>query len=194
MSPQKKSLILHNSTAVQIFISMYSMPTYGKILLANSDDKPYRNFLNWLVESNLLIDDDERISIKNIAERYQVKLAKVTEGIKNIYDDIFTLKFERPELFYTEGIKVFLGFRHYDNYCLFKMSLPMLSREFEQIDFYFLNAKLGSSTFWVKKVKYNLENDTVIPYLFMESGFPNKYRKFTLDRHCLKTKLDLSHH
>jgi len=184
-------LPLHKPSTIEVFLSLKSMPSYSKILFLNSGDKPYKGFLEWLLSNNFLENDYERLTIKFIAEAYKTKASKITNWIKNIYEDIFILNAERPDLFYTGGIKIYMNAKHYDNRCAFQMSLMVVPREFETMVFYFFNAKVGTGRFWVKNINHEIENDIITVYLILDGGILNKYREFVLEKALFQGKIGL---
>ncbi len=162
---------------------MGSMPMYAKILLENSGPKPYTEFLKWLIEKKFFKDVEEKVPIKKMAADFKSDSAKVTKWIKDIYQGIFELNDEKPEIFQRDGeFKVRLIARYFDSSCSFALSLPVLPREFEQFNFYFFRGVVGTDYFWVKKIQYDMEDDQVNILVWLEAGFVNKYREFALDK------------
>lgn len=179
---KERRKILHEPSTHEIFYCLSNMSSYAKILSRQSSEKQYVNFLHWLIEKDFYSTRTEKISIKKIATDFKSDSAKVTKWIHEIYEDIFELNNDKPELFQTEGIKVTMYFRSYDNTCTLFTSLIVLPREFETIRMYFVKAKVGIDYFWVKKVEHTVEEDKTEITLWLEGGFLNKYREFALDK------------
>jgi len=158
------------------------MPTYSVILANQRPDKPFANFLHWLIEKNFYKEQTEKITIKKIAADFNCDSAKVTKWIKEIYDEIFELNFDRPELFMGDGVNLSLYIRYYDNGCTFYTSFPVIPREFETIKFPFVKGILGIDHFWVKKIEHQIEENNATVTLWLEGGTLNKYREFALDK------------
>lgn len=179
---QERPKILHTPTTTEIFLCLCSMPTFSKILLERYPDEIYADFLRWLVNKNFFNEREERILIKKLASDYGADTAKVTKWIKKIYDQIFDLNFNHPELFQTNGIKVYMYIRNYDDHCSFYVSLPGLPREFESVSFPFVKSKVGSDFFWVKKIEHELSEDNFTVSIWLIGGFVNRYREFALEK------------
>ena len=179
---KERRKIIHEPSTHEIFICLCGMPIYSKILVEQMPDKPYSEFLRWVIGKNFFNERTEKILIKKIASDFKADTAKVTKWIKEIYEEIFELNFNKPELFQNEGIKVSLLMKHHDNSCNIDTSMPVLPREFELIRFPFVKAKIGTEYFWVKRVEHEIvENNTTIT-LWLEGGFLNKYRELALDK------------
>ena len=88
----------------EIFRCLWQMTDYSKILLENGPNKPYRDFLKWLLEVNFYIETEEKISIKRLETDFKCDTIRVTKWIKEIYNDICELNFDKPELFQQYGI------------------------------------------------------------------------------------------
>jgi hypothetical protein len=79
------------------------MPGWSKVLAENTD-KPYKSFLLFLLDKNYYNDREERLMIKQIAADYGSDTSKISKWLKQIYEDIIELNFDKPELFKTEGV------------------------------------------------------------------------------------------
>jgi len=148
---KEKPKIIHRPSTNQILTSLQPMPDYSRLLLANSPDKTYGEFLHWLIDKNIYSEEDRKVSIKQIASDFKSDASKVTKMIKDVYEDIFVLNFDHPALFQQDGIKVCLYCKYFDSHCSFCISLPVLPREHETVNFYFVNARMGTHHFWIKR-------------------------------------------
>ena len=90
------------------------MVCYSKILLGERQSKPYGEFLNSLVQTNFYNANEEKITIKRLAADFKSDSTKVTKWIREIYDDIFELNYDKPDLFQKAGIRVALYLKHFD--------------------------------------------------------------------------------
>lgn len=77
---------------------------------------------------------------------------------------------------------MYLIIQNYDSSCYIYTSLPVLPREFETIRFPFVKGKVGTDSFWVKKVEDEIVEDSVEVLIWLEGGLLNKYREFALDK------------
>ncbi|QCX52477.1 hypothetical protein [Elizabethkingia sp. JS20170427COW] len=103
--------------------------------------------------------------------------------MQEIYEGILELNENNPELFYTEsGIQVELHIRYYDSYCFFSLTLPMIPRVYESFELFFIKAKMGWTTFWVKDVQYSIDNNKNSIYVLLQGGILNRYQEFALEK------------
>jgi hypothetical protein len=174
--------VLHQPSTLEIFYCLSGMPIYSKILAEQSTDKPYSGLLQWLIERDFYNDQTDKIAIKKIASDYKSDSTKVTKWIKMIYEDIFELNDNKPELFQADGIKLSMYIKHYDNSCMFYTALPVLPREFETVKFPFLKSKVGIEDFWVKKVEHEIIENTSNVTIWLKGGTVNKYREYAVDK------------
>jgi hypothetical protein len=174
--------IIHEPSTHEVFVCLAQMPSYSKLLLEHKPDKAYAKFLSWLIEIDFNNDKNEKTILKKLAADFKIETVKATKWIGEIYKDIFELNNERPELFQKGAIKVSLYMKYYDNRCSFLTAMPVVPREFETIRFSFVKSEVGVDYFWVKKVDYDFTNNDVEITIWLEGGFPNKYREFALDK------------
>lgn len=179
---KERRKFLHEPSTHEIFYCLCGMPNYSKILLEQNPTKPYSDFLRRLIDLNFYNERTEKIAIKKIATDLKTDTAKATKWIKEIYEQIFELNFDKPELFQNNGIKVCMYMRHYDSSCSFYTTLPVLPREFETINFPFAKAKTGTERFWVKRVEHEITEDIAVVTLWLDGDTLNKYREFALDK------------
>lgn len=174
--------IYHEPTTHEVLGCLGSMPKFSEILSLKNLDKPYKEFLGWLLQKNFYNNYREKITIKMIASEFKIDSVKVTKWLHEIYEDILELNDEEPSLFQKDGIKVAFYMKNYDNGCTFLISLPVVPREYETIRFHFVKAKMGIDYFWVKKIEHTLDDENVKVTLWLQGGFLNKYREFALDK------------
>jgi hypothetical protein len=110
---KEKKQILHEPSTQEIFKCLSEMPKWSELLLTSGADKIYKPFLQWLIEVNFFNGKNEKRTVKQIATGFKTDTAKVTKWIHEIYDDIFELNYDKPELFQTKGINVSLHMKHY---------------------------------------------------------------------------------
>ena len=149
MRRQQRKLILHYATTLEKLYCLSNSQVWAKLLLGK--DKKYNQFLEDMCR-NEFFKNEEKVSVKKIATDLGFNYAHITKWIAQIYEDIFELNSEEPELFQTPGIKHDCYFKYYDSYAYFTLWLPQIPKEFEEFDFHFVKAKVGINRFWVKNV------------------------------------------
>ncbi|MBK9221930.1 MAG: hypothetical protein IPO16_07370 [Saprospiraceae bacterium] len=186
---KERRRIIYKPSTLEIFYCLSCMPSYSKLLLDQYPDKPYTDFLWWLIEKEFYKELTEKIAIKKISADFRTDAAKVTKWLKQIYEQIFERNSNRPELFRNNGLKVCMYMNHNDNSCYINTSLPTLPREFETISFPFAKGKVGTDHFWVKKVEHVIVEDSVEVIIWLEGRILNKYREFSLDKALFQDKI-----
>lgn len=186
---KERRKILHEPSTHEIFYCIGAATNYPKLLDEQKPNKAYIDFLRWLIEKDFYNDRNEKITIKKIASDFKSDTAKVTKWIHEIYNDIFELNNDKPELFQKEGIKVTMYMKSYDNSCTLAIAMPVLPREFETVRIYFVKAKIGIDYFWVKKIEHTIVDNTTEVTLWLEGGFLNKYREFALDKALFQERI-----
>jgi len=74
----------------------------------------------------------------------------VTKWLGEIYQDVFDLNFDRPDLFKDEGLRHELYLKSNHGSATLSVWLKSTPRLYERLDIYFVKAKLGIDFFWVK--------------------------------------------
>src|SRR5688572_2747291 len=178
---KRRPKILHTPSTHEIFSCLSNSPANCKILLGEQPQSAFSDFLKWLIEINFYNDLESKVSIKRLATEFKSDTAKVTKWIHDIYEEIFDLNYDKPHLFQKNGIGVSLHLKSDDNFCTFNTGMPVIPREFEEIRFPFIKAKIGTDRFWVKNVQHEIA-DTTRVVIWLQGDFLNKYREFVLDK------------
>ena len=84
---KKRPEVLHTPSTIDIFHSISSNPEWAQLLIGRG--KEYDQFLKNLIEHKFYEDENQRRTIKSIAEQTGFPTIKVTKWINKIYKDIF---------------------------------------------------------------------------------------------------------
>lgn len=179
---KERRILIHKPSTQEILHCLSIMPSYSTLLLQQYPDKPYSEFLKWLIDKNYYKGLNKKITIKRISVEFKAEAVKVTKWIKEIYEEIIELNYDKPELFQTNGNKVCLEMKHYDSYFSFYTSLPIFPREYETLKFPFAEGMVGTRNFWVKKIEHEIIEDNALVTIFLVGEVLNKYREFALDK------------
>jgi hypothetical protein len=179
---KERPKFIHQATTLEYLYCLSDMSIWSQVLFDQNNGKRYNDFLKWILENQHLKGDEKR-SIKKIAEQSGYPSAKISKWLREIYDGIFELNEEQPQLFYLAGnIKVEFYLKYFDSHCSFITSLPAVPRMHESIDFFFVKAKMGISSFWVNDVSHFItENETSV-VVNLTGGMVNVYREFALSK------------
>ncbi|WP_027383261.1 hypothetical protein [Epilithonimonas caeni] len=180
--PKKRPKFNHQANTNEYLHCLGSMLKWSEILLNQKNEKAYNDFLNWIITKQYFKDNNE-ISIKKIAELSGYNSAKISRWLREIYEDILELNQKSPGLFYQEkGFNIELHFKHYDDYCIINLSIPIIPRVYERLEFYFIKAALGTNYFWVKEITHYIEENEAQVVVSLNGGLVNKYREFALEK------------
>lgn len=186
---KERPKLIYQANTLEYLYSLGDMSRWSELLREQNNGKAYNDFLKWILSKDYF-KDNQKISIKKIAELSGFPSVKITKWLREIYDDIFELNEAKPELFRLDGdIKVEFYFRSTDNYCMFKMSLPIIPRKYETFDLFFVKAKMGTSLFWVKDVGHYVTENGISISVSLYGGLPNMYREFALSKALFEGKL-----
>lgn len=179
---KERPKLIHQATTLEYLYSLGDMPKWSLILCDQNNGKSYNDFLKWILRKQFF-KDEEKISIKKISEQSGYPTSKISKWLREIYEGIFELNELQPQLFYLKGnVKVEFYIKYFDSYCSFIASLPAVPRMHESIDFFFVKAKIGISSFWVKDVRHIIgENETSV-LINLQGGLVNVYREFALSK------------
>lgn len=173
---------MHEPSTLEVIICLSHEHGYCKLLLQYRPDRSYVKLLALLIDKDFYRDEPGKTMIKKIAADFGCDSGKIAKWLREAFSDIFELNIGKPELFQKEGIKVTLYLMWYDNACRFHTSLPVLPRQYEMVNMFFLRAKFGLEYFWVKEVVHGIEAGSVEISLMLEGGFVNKYRELMVDK------------
>jgi hypothetical protein len=180
MKSMKRELRIHEPTTKEIYFCLSRAIEWCEIIAKNTIGKPYNDFLKWLIEHQFF-KTKENVTVKWLSEEFKKPARNIKQWISQIYDDIFELNDNSPELFLKDGIRVSLLFNSHDNFTGFDISVRSVPRENETVRFPFVQAKIGMELFWVDKVDHSFSTEQEIS-IWLIAGFPNRYRKFALDK------------
>lgn len=186
---KERPKFIYQAPTLEYLYCLQNMSRWSEILLSQNNSKNYNEFLKWILEQEYF-ENDNNISIKKISEASGYTSVKISKWLREIYNDILDLNESDPALFsHEKGIEAELRFRYFDNSCSFQTSLPVLPRVYETFDFFFIKAKLGWDSFWVKEVRHILEENKSSICIFLEGGILNQYREFALSKALFEERI-----
>jgi len=149
-------------------------------LLLRGPDQPFTAFLKWLLENEFQGCNFD--SIQKMARAFNAPSAKVTGWIVQIYEAVFELNSEKPELFYAGAIPHRLHCQHNDLFATLDCGLQVTPRLYEAFRIPFLKAKMELDFFYVERVEHLLEGGLHQIDIILKAGFANPYRDFLRHR------------
>lgn len=163
---------------------------YQWLPLLKERNKPYEILLDYLYELGVKRSlqtenyDSKESQSNRIAEITGVKISKIKGWLIKIYNDILDLNFEKPELFNNGSLYHYVLYFNYYSYFYegFNIWLPTILNRFDKFEFYFIDAKLSTRSFWVKDISHTYENGIATTHVELKGGFSNTYRELLLDK------------
>jgi hypothetical protein len=174
---EKRTIIEHRAKTKEYLIALFINTNFVKLL--NDKNKPYQKVCQWL------IDNEEKVkvlhyvpTVKEVSQSTQLRVEKVTQFLKDIYNDILLLNENEPEKFGDQGdIICNLHLTYLNSFAYFSVCLKQIPRVGDQFDFNFIIPKIGGNYFFVNRVYHEFENNrhtvTIIlsndePFLYIE--------------------------
>ncbi|MGC4128515.1 MAG: hypothetical protein QM564_02925 [Bergeyella sp.] len=188
---KERPKFIHKASTIEYLHCLQNMTKWSELLLSQNNGKEYNEFLKWILEQDYFAE--EHMTITQISKLSGYPSTKISKWLQEIYNGILELNENHPELFYTEsGIEVLLYIRYYDNYCSFWLTVPAIPRVYETFDFFFIKAKIGWNSFWVKDVQHSIDNNKSSVCIFLEGGILNKYREFAVEKALFENKISFT--
>jgi hypothetical protein len=160
------------ASAKEYLMALLSYPSYLKLLDNNRSN--YQPLLKWLIDNFPLMDDDYDQPLpymKEIGEQFNLNGGQVKNQLMKIYNDVNVLNHERPELFMKEGtVLCQCRFNYFNKWGYFNVGLNFLPRERESFRFYFMKPKVGTDSFYVKRVDHNINDNRNVIEIFLDGG------------------------
>jgi len=130
----------------------------------------------------------DKLSIKNISKHTGQTSAVTTRVLHKLYEDLYTLNEEQPELFRKPGIRYELrfigGFDSY--YVYFTLWLDHPLQHGDTFTWPFLGARLQAYDFYVYGVKHDYGGGQHLIHVDLREGTFNLYRKMLYDQACMR--------
>lgn len=163
---------------------------YQWLNMLKGKDKPYESLLDYLMKLGEFesLDEDNysrtKRQITHIANELNCKNTHITKWLPKIYDDIFTLNNEAPELFYKENaLKYVFSFNSDCGYSYgLQLWMPIILNKYDTFIFNFIKAKVNQSHFWVKNVSVIHEYGKLYYQIDLKGGYLNSYRELLLEK------------
>ncbi len=172
---------------------------YQWLELLKNNGKTYKPVLAYLIdigkqhEQDINSDDSIKYQSKTISEVTGINSSKIKKILVDIYNDIFDLNYSNPELFNNGGSYLYeMCFSYFSYYCFFNVWLPVMLNPLELFDFFFIRAKLRTSSFWVVDISHRHEYGKTIVSANLKGGFPNKYRELLLAKAEFMREISIS--
>ena len=174
----------------EIRVSLFS--EYQWIGLLSGRDKPYDHIIKDLIKIGEYWNSDEydredgAFTMKWFSDRLNETPAHISKWLRTIYDDLFELNCQEPELF-AEKDEILCEF-YISGYrdgmaCCFNFGLPALPHVGDTLVFPFVKATLDCNYFFIKEISYHRNMGKTRIAIHCEAGVRyNKFREFLLDK------------
>ena len=187
---KERKKIIHAASTFEYLLCLNEMSEWSYLLLEENNGKKYNEFLKLLFNNGFWVNE-EKITIKRIAEKSENTTVNVTKWIKEIYLSILDLNEYKPELFYKKDeIPVNLCISNYDNYFSFNIGLRSIPRMYESFHFDFIQAKIGAVMFYVSDITYDISENSKTIRIDLKAGLYCLYREFAISKAVYEGKIN----
>jgi hypothetical protein len=131
------------------------------VKLINKESKPYQKVCQWIIDNEERSKSNYYVpTIKEVSDTTELKPAKVTQFLKDIYNDILLLNENEPEKFAENGSVIcYMHFNYLGRYASFSIGLRAIPRIGDYFDFHFIVPKTGGNYFFVNSISHIIENN-----------------------------------
>jgi hypothetical protein len=147
------------------------------------DDSRYKPFLDLIFAKDYLNDNDLKLpTMKEISGTLNIKYPQLSKLIKELYDKLFDDE-ELDFVFEFGKVEIIFFVSYFNYYTQIKCKkLAYLPRVGDQIDFSFVQEKVGTGMYYVDRIEHTFEGGTQRIYITLRSGYYNSYL------HCRRQK------
>ena len=180
---------IYTSNGKEYLKALLLNPTYCKLI--HSPEKEYLKLLNWLIEKEKdVIDDNSIPALRDVSKIIGVRHETLVEKLKQIYDDILKLNATEPIHFCNKNEKFCrLFINSLGTYAYFNLSLIQIPRINESFTLPFIQPKVGFSHFYVKNVGHEIVDGKQIITVDLIAERPNSYLQLLCEKAVLKDEL-----
>jgi hypothetical protein len=173
---------IYKAKTTEVLNAITSEWQWLKFLIDNG--KPYQKLLDLLITEEGK-EDSEFNTIKKLAAYLEENQAKATKWINMIYEDVWTLNEESPELFrVVDSIPFEMYFKgsYHGPDVVFIIYLPYTLQYGDAFNWSFVNPKLGSYYFYVDGISHYYEYGKMRTTTHLQEGIFNRYRHHLIDK------------
>lgn len=157
--------------------------------LLYSRNKPYESLLSYIKDNKETYS--WKLQIKDVAKAINEKPEKVTKWIKQVYNDIYELNQDSPELFKQPGFCYDFFFRskyYKDAYFTLWFDVPV--NRGDLFEFHFIRGKFPTSLFWVESIDHSYANGHSVTSVNLVSRRPNSYLNLVRDKQVFNDNIN----
>lgn len=191
----KKKLIFEKYKAKthEYLIALFYFPSAVKLI--KPKDRLQESLVNWFLDKEKYVPDEsyDLPTIKALADELKMSSGAIRLQLERLYEDICDLNYERPFLFKKEKeILCNIIFRYQGNTAAFRVGLTHIPHTGDSFNFFFINPRLGSSSFWVKRIYHEYDDGGQKVTLMVSMDYPNAYLDLVREKAYLKRQISFS--
>lgn len=174
----------YQASTQDIFIALTSEAQWLD-LLEIADEKILK-LINIIQSEGRKADDEQgdSPSLKTIAKRIGTTSTKVADWVVQLYDDLWKLNWQNPELFHNGALICECYFKGGldRQYCYFKLGLQHPFTPGDNFTWTFLRGKFSLMAFHVTSVGHEHINGRLKTFINFKIGYGNRYREMLLEK------------
>ena len=154
----------------------------------------YEKLIAFLNAKDYANNDELRYpTLKQISEETGIKALQLRKQLKEIYDSLF--EYDNEFTFDFSKVEIRITAEYLKSYASFTCGkLHYLPRVGENIVLPFLNAKVGTSHFYVDDINHGFEADKQIIELYLKGGIYNSYWRYRMHKALELGEISLTEH
>lgn len=176
--------VRYQASTQDIFIALTSEAQWLDLL--EITDVKMSKLIN-IIQSESRKPDDEQgdsPSMKTIAKEIGITPTKVSEWVVQLYEDLWKLNWQKPELFHDGRLICECYFKGglERQYCYFKLGLQHPFTPGDNFSWTFLRGKFSLMAFHVTSVGHEHINGKMKTFINFKIGYGNRYREMLLEK------------
>ncbi|MGA3014371.1 MAG: hypothetical protein ABSD71_10090 [Bacteroidales bacterium] len=151
-------------------------------------ETPYEALLKEVLKHRY--SDEGWPPMKAYEEKLNLKSGQAKSMLVKIFNDLMSrvCAYKEPRYRITDVVHQ-IYVQNYGKSFTFRCQLPVTPKIGEQVEFPFLNSKVGSSLFHVSQIDHAFDDRTQTITLWLESGHYNFYKKFNEEKEDFERNL-----
>lgn len=161
-------------------------------------DKPYNKLLKHLYPLGKLMREDKlnnEYKLSELSETLSERKPLLSKWLRQIYDDLLSINFEKPELFKTDGSHLYSLYcrdTNADIHSHLNLWLTTPLQKYDEFECFFLRGRFPISRFYVETIYHEYQFGKQETTAWLKVGFANQYRDHLFDKAVFEQEMGSS--
>jgi hypothetical protein len=176
----------YNAEINEITVCLLNEYQWLEILF--DSENPYKKLLHHLHALGELMKDDKlnnEHKLSKLSETLNERKTILSKWLRQIYEDLLSINFEKPELFKIDGCHLYRLYcrdANADINAHLNLWLTIPLQRYDEFECFFLRGKFPISRFYVETIYHEHIFGKQETTAWLKVGFPNQYRDHLFDR------------